>query len=78
MVPILGGLVSRDAWKIASVVRDLVLYPERVRPAGRADRQLLTLRPGVVERVTVAGIDVSDVDGLLRAPTCRSVAELFD
>jgi beta-mannosidase len=59
------------------VVRDLVLAPERIRPAARVDRRLLTLRPGASARVTITGLRLDDVAALLTAPACRSVADLF-
>lgn len=72
----LDGRVEVDL-SSSAVVRDLVLAPERIHPAARADRQLLTLRPDVTERVTITGLRLADVTSLLAAPTSRSVADLF-
>lgn len=55
------------------VVPDLAIHPERVRPSARADRQLITLHPGVTERIVLTGVTAADHDALLQRPACWSV-----
>jgi beta-mannosidase len=58
------------------VVRDLVIYPERLHPAASINRQVVNLAPGRPETFHLRGVDLDDVDELLRRPYCWSVADL--
>jgi beta-mannosidase len=59
------------------VVRELTIQPERVHPGARADRQLIDLEPGAVERVSVTGVGADAVPQLLVPPVCWSIATLL-
>ena len=57
----------------AVVVPDLAIHPERLHPDAQADRQLVTLHPGVTERIVLRGVTADDLDALLQRPMCWSV-----
>ncbi|MFF4174039.1 glycoside hydrolase family 2 protein [Streptomyces sp. NPDC001744] len=50
-----------------SLVRDLLLQPDRLAPAARADRGLITLLPGDEARIAVTGWAGDDVAAVRRA-----------
>ncbi|OEJ97221.1 glycoside hydrolase family 2 protein [Streptomyces thermolilacinus] len=49
-----------------TLVRDLLLQPDRIAPAARADRGLLTLLPGEEARIRVSGCGGLSPDGVER------------
>ncbi|MEU2179493.1 glycoside hydrolase family 2 protein [Streptomyces thermolilacinus] len=49
-----------------TLVRDLLLQPDRIDPAARADRGLLTLLPGEEARIRVSGCGDLSADGVER------------
>ncbi|MFJ9795201.1 glycosyl hydrolase 2 galactose-binding domain-containing protein [Streptomyces sp. NPDC101145] len=65
--PVAGQEAAVDVVVTArTLVRDLLLQPDRIAPAARADRGLLTLLPGEEARIRVSGCgDLSD-DGVER------------
>jgi beta-mannosidase len=57
-----------------TVVRELTVYPERIRPAADVDRQLVDLLPGEPAVLRFRGLGVDDVEALLRPPSCWHAA----
>lgn len=57
-----------------AVVRDLVIYPERVHPSATVDHQLVDLLPGESAAFRLSGVTIDDVDALTRPPARWHVA----
>jgi beta-mannosidase len=57
-----------------SIVRDLTIYPERVRPTATVDRQLVDLLAGESVEFRITGVTLDDVDALTRRPALWHVA----
>jgi beta-mannosidase len=58
------------------VVRELTIHPERIRPSAVVDRQLIDLLPGEPAELRIRGLDIGDVERLLRPPSCWHAAAL--
>jgi beta-mannosidase len=58
------------------VVRDLAIFPERVRPDATVDRQLVHLLPGEPATFRIRGVAESDLDALTNLPALRHTATL--
>ncbi len=58
------------------VVRDLAIFPERVRPDATVDRQLVHLLPGEPATFRIRGVAESDLDALTTPPALRHTATL--
>jgi beta-mannosidase len=69
------GLVRLDVTSDV-VVRDLVIYADRLHPAASINRQVVSLIPGRAESFHIRGIELGDVDTVLALPYCWSVADL--
>jgi beta-mannosidase len=69
-----GGVVLEITSPV--VVRELAIYPERVRSGAGADRQLITLLPGVTERIAITGVTLADAPALDAPPARWSIADL--
>jgi beta-mannosidase len=54
--------------RATTLVRDLLLQPDRVSGTARVDRGFMTMLPGEEVDFTVTGVEASDVDRLVRAP----------
>jgi beta-mannosidase len=59
-----------------TLLRDLVLYADRLDPAAEVDDALVTLLPGESTVFTVRAAGRLDPDALARPPVLRSVAQL--
>ncbi|MFZ7086634.1 glycoside hydrolase family 2 protein [Curtobacterium sp. RRHDQ10] len=60
-----GAMLTVEA---RSLVRDLLVQPDRVSPVGRVDRGFMTLLPGEHVEFAVTGIDHDDHDALVHEP----------
>ncbi|WP_405457638.1 glycoside hydrolase family 2 protein [Streptomyces sp. NBC_00101] len=56
-----------------TLLRDLALFPDRLAPAARVDRMLVTLLPGETTVFRVTGARLADPDALTRKPVLRCV-----
>ncbi|WP_051951756.1 glycoside hydrolase family 2 protein [Actinacidiphila yeochonensis] len=70
--PAAGG--ARVTVTAHSLLRDLLLRPDRLHPDARADRGLVTLLPGESATVTVTGWDGSAAEALPSALACVNTA----
>lgn len=72
--PVTGGVavtVTAD-----TILRDLILYPDRLDPAAEVDEALVTLLPGESVTFTVHSGQALDGDALTRAPVLRCVNDV--
>jgi beta-mannosidase len=58
------------------VVRELTIYPERIRPDATIDRQLVDLLPGEPTELRARGLGADAVAALLHPPMCWHAARL--
>ena len=63
------GTIATDV-----LVRDLVIYPDRLVAGATIDRQLVSLLPGERTVVTISGLGDADPALLLTKPYCWSAA----
>jgi beta-mannosidase len=59
-----------------TVLRDLVLYPDRVDPSATVDQALVTLLPGESTTFTVHSTGPLDTEALLSRPVLRAVNDI--
>ncbi|MBX9422389.1 glycoside hydrolase family 2 protein [Streptomyces lateritius] len=67
--PVTGGDAVAVVVTARTLVRDLLLQPDRLSPEARADRGLLTLLPGEEARITVTGWPGAAADTAAAAET---------
>ncbi|MBM9509512.1 glycoside hydrolase family 2 protein [Actinacidiphila acididurans] len=70
----LGGGTAEVTVTARTLLRDLLLQADRLAPAARADRGLVTLLPGESVTVTVRGWDTPDADAAAAALFCVNSA----
>jgi beta-mannosidase len=61
-----------------SLVRDLLVQPDRVAPAGRVDRGFMTLLPGERVEYRVTGVTERDAAALTAAPVLWTLDRVLD
>lgn len=61
-----------------SLVRDLLLQPDRVSPAGTVDRGFMTLLPGERVSFRLHGVTAADVPALVEAPTLLTLDRVLE
>jgi beta-mannosidase len=76
--PLLTATCERDGDRhVATIttevlVRDLIIYPDRLVPAATIDHQLISLLPGESTVATISGLGDADPALLLTKPYCWS------
>jgi beta-mannosidase len=61
-----------------SLVRDLLLQPDRVSPEGTVDRGFMTLLPGERVSFRLHGVTAADVPALVEAPTLLTLDRVLE
>ena len=61
-----------------SLVRDLLLQPDRVAPTGTVDRGFMTLLPGERVRYRLRGVTEADVPRLIERPVMSTLDSILD
>jgi beta-mannosidase len=59
--------------RATSLVRDLLVQPDRLSATGRVDRGFMTLLPGEAVEFRIDGVHAGDAERLVRAPVLRSL-----
>ncbi|GAB3334757.1 glycoside hydrolase family 2 protein [Micromonospora halotolerans] len=71
-----AGDAQRVRVTARTVLRDLILYPDRLHPSGQVDQALVTLLPGESTTFTVTAAERLDPAALTARPVLRCVNDL--